>query len=375
MEYRWNKYELLIKKTIAILLKNPKALNIFEILLELSDLKHNQVDKDKIMICEENPIIDFNERLCYFITSLYHIPEDLYNDLTDIFTWFQDLSCLRERPVLDKNELTDDDLITLAHDIITSMNNKELLIGFNKLLPKFKHTLNIQAQVLEKTSSSSQELGGVALFDPIFHKNYISIFRKYTLDDVETTTHEFLHAILRSMMEPYYKNSNNVYLLRELEGYYGSQVAIRYLDNIGFKKEAFSMRKSLLYSNITSSYLMMINQILFQTAKNADFNLEKANEYLKNLNLNIKIEILEEELPRYLSISGFDECINLLGYLTSLDLLESGYTPLEATRRMINLKRDDSLEIEKNFDKHGITFHKDGYRNLIKEYKYIKELK
>lgn len=188
---------------------------------------------------------------------------------------------------LPKLNLSDEDLIEIVREMVKSLRIKEFTKIYDKIATPTLHRLNIQKNNLKYTAGTLQYVGGITLNDPLFDKSYINIFRNYTIEDVEVLFHEVMHAILYSLMRPIYtKNQNNIYLLQELEGQFGSLYAYEYLSYIGFNKEMKELKNEYIDSILTSSFLFIVNHVLFATSENQTFNLkaaeERINEQLKN---------------------------------------------------------------------------------------------
>lgn len=368
MQYHWNKYELLLKRQIAQLLHNEHMQTTFNIMLDSYDLSKTTVSKEQILLASDKDKINYQDSYLYFSSGLKYIPTTLYQDMVDIFSFVEDLNTLNGEPVYEHVYFSDDELITFAHDIIKSMNNPLILKEFNNLLHKLRHILNIQKVVEDKISSPTEALGGITFYDELFYKSYINIFRNYTIEDVEILTHECLHAIFFKLFGKANKIKRVPFLLQELEGQFASQLSARYLDSIGLSTEANKLHKYFVDAIFCSSFLLLVNHLLFATSTNEKFDFTKLNTCLEQYFKNIRLTLSESELPTYLTIQGFNEATEMLSSLAAMDLLNMEEDMATITNKMINLKQNDGTDIFTNFENNGITFYQDGYKNLAKEY-------
>lgn len=365
MNYTWNAKKIKRDMTLAKLIHDQKALNYYKLLLSGLDTNQETFDKRELMLFDKCDELDYNTASKLFTTGLEYIPNDFYDVATDIFTWFEDTKSLYGEETYSHLELTDDELVTLCHDIIKSMNDEYLLKIFNILIKKENHLLNIQ-ESNPNTKTTTDCVGGVTYYHPHKRKSHVNLFREHTIHDIEYLVHESLHFVYKYLLNSYYKE-NYMCLFGELEGEYANIYVARYLEQIGFKDTAL-LRKTHVNNVITASYLTMINHILFSTSKNQQFDVvaatEEVNKYLKY----IHIYILESELPSYLTVSGFEEVTKILCYMTALELAND-YEPSDALGKITSLKTSDTIDLFACLRRENIHFHDDGYKDFIKEYK------
>ncbi len=365
MSYTWDIDKLHRKLVLSRLLHNKKHLKYYYLVLNSLNINEEDFDKSELLLHENASGIDFMEAYKYFVTGLDYIHDDLYNDAVDIFSWFEDTASLRVVPPLSKLDMSDDDLVAISHDIIKSMGDPDLLKAFNVLINKDNHLLNI-ASSNENTKTATKSLGGVTFFHPTKRTSHINIFRENTVEDIEYLVHESLHFAYKYLLHKMY-NFDGVHLFSELEGEFANVYVAEYLEKIGFKDGSY-LREMLVNNCLTASYLLMINHILFKTAKNKQFDVSSATQEVNKYLENIEIDILESEVPSYLTISAFEEVTNILSYLTALEL-NKDYSPNDALSVITSLKMNESADLYANLEENGIHFIKDGYKDLIKEYK------
>lgn len=365
MNYAWDIKKIKQSLFLAKLLNNKKSIKYYNFLLNAMDINHENFDKRELLLYDKTDELNFDEALRLFITGLDYIPDELYEAFLDIFTWFEDIEALEVTSKYSQIALTDDELVTLAHDIIKSMNNQEILDIFNIIIKKENHLLNIQ-EANANNKTCTQCIGGVTYFHPRKRKSHINIFREHTIEDVEYLVHESMHFIYKYLLNRYYKK-DYIHLFGELEGEFANVYVARYLEQIGFP-EASKLRKMLVDNTLTESYLLMVNHLLFKTAKNKQFDCIAATNELNSKLKEVEIDILPEEISSYLTISGYEELTNILCFLTALEL-NNDYEPTDALEKMGLLKANDSEVLFANLAREKIHFHEDGYKDFIKEYK------
>lgn len=372
MTYTWSKKELIIKRWIAKLLNNHCSYEQISNLLDLIDISDSTVKLDDLILFEREEF-NFESAKRYFTSGLEYIPENIYERILDIYFWCEDTEALKCKTNYCKLKLSDDDLISIVADLINSLKSPLITKEFNKLLPRFKHIINIQKNNEEVTKGLEEKLGGITLLEPLFKKSYITIFREYTFEDIEALFHECLHAIFFSIFISLYKR-DNILFFRELEGSFANIYCSRYFKNTPLASEGNKLRKALVDEIVTQSYLLMTNHLLFRTSSDASFNLDKVNEQLDSLTNKNKIQINSSDLPTLLSIQGFDEITSVISYLVSLDIIESDLPIKSQIDSLMRLKSHDSEALMLNLQNSPVTFYKDNYTNLTKEYNLTRKI-
>lgn len=363
MNYTWNIDKINRRKNICELTKYKRGIEAYQLLQNI----YNQTFKNEdILIADKTQELDFTIAKHYFGAGIEYIPTSLYDSITDFFFWCEDLSCLSENEHLKKLDLTNTDIITITHDIIASTNNKTILKIFYDLIKHHKERINIQ-NVSHIPRGATEYVGGITIIDPLSRKSYINLFRNNTIEDIEMFTHEVFHYIYNYLLHYVYKRKD-IRLLGELEGQFGSIYSTRFLEKTELKDEAFKLRKNHFNSIITSSYLIMINHILFVTSKDNNFNLDEANKMLNQELKTIEIEITQDEIPTLVSINGLEKMMNIICYLISLDLINKDTNPSDILNIIYSLKLNDSTQLIENLKHHNINFHQTEYQDLRKEY-------
>ena len=369
--YTWNKHELLAKKLLAKILKKPEFANHYQLLLNQLNLNDSLFNPEEVMVSTKQTEIDFYKSFSKFTTGLEYFSEDTYKAMAEIYVMLEDLKCLEKREDLPHYYLSDKELIEIVREMVKSFHIKEFTETFDKIANPTLHLLNIQKQDLSKTSGSLEYVGGMTLNDPLFNKSYINVFRTYTIEDVEVLFHEVMHSIFYRLMRPIYtKQQNNIYLLQELEGQFGSLYTYDYLSQIGFKKEMDLLKKEYINTIITSSFLFMVNHSLYLTSSNATYNLEDASSFI-NESLKNKIIITKDELPTYLSFNGLETVTNMISSLIALEIMDKDITPQEKAQLLFDIKCEDSLQLDENLDKFDVNFKDNNFKELRKTYKEL----
>lgn len=369
MKYSWNLKRIQQYKKLYQLLKYQKGIEQYQL---LETIKKQTFNLEDVLIQEEKESIDFESLKYFFGIGIEYIPSILYKSITDFFFWCEDLSCLEEPEKLKTLNISIDDIITITHDIIASTNNKTVLQIFNSLIKSHKNLINFQ-DVIELPKGATESLGGITTRVPFNKKSYINVFRNHTIEDIEMFTHEVFHYIYNYLLYSAYKKPD-IRMLGELEGQFGSIYATRFLSRYDLKEESEKLQKNHFNSIITSSYLVMINHILFVTSKNNEFDLTAANKMLNERLTKINIEIPESDLPKYLTVQGFEKITNIISYLIALELINSNLSLSDMLNIMYSLKYNDSTHLLENLQNHDINFYQD-YNNFIKEYSLTHKLK
>ncbi len=369
MEYKWNENNLQLKLKIANILKLNNLSEYYQDLLNHINIQEQlDFNKEDIKLKDKLSNIDYDECFNNYIRGLYYIPDELYEDMLDLFTWFEDFNSLHSIPKYQTINLSNDELVTLTHDIIASLKNKEALKIFNKLIKS--NNLNIQKTGLN-TTTPTERLGGLTYLHPYSRKSVVNLFRANTIEDIETLTHESFHFIYNYLLHQYYQTPN-IHMLTELEGQYGSIYAIKYLEQINYP-DVELLKKDQIDSILKSSFLLMVNHTLFKTANKSEFNLKLCEEELNKIFQSVKVSILPDELPEYLTISGFETITDMISYLVALELSKN-YEPSLALSKIASLKLNDSTNLLTTFQNENINFLNDGYKDFIKEYKLTHNL-
>lgn len=363
MIYTWNKTDIKKYLTLSKILRNKNNIDHFNTILSLIS-EDKKINKNDILLLDKKEEIDFLDSFKIFITGLEYIPEDLYSDITDMFTWFEDYDGLSNRLEYKDLKLSNNDIINIAYEIIASMKNKELLDSFKTLITPSNHLLHITSSSSD-TSTVTSKLGGITFRNPYNKNGYVIEFRNNTIEDIEILVHEFMHFFYGNLLHKCFANKG-AKCLTELEGQYASIYSERYLEKI-FKEEALKLRKNQIDTILTSSYLLMVNQALFQTSKDKSFDLQSAANLVNKHLSKGKISILPEELTSYLTVQGFQDMTNILSYIVSLEIINEDL-PNDALNLIYNLKFEDGSNITSLLNKYGFHFQNDEYKDLKKEY-------
>lgn len=369
--YKWNKHELLAKKLLATILNKPLYKEHYDLILRQLRLEEEQFNPDDILVGTKKENINYLEALRNFTGGLEVLSEDTYLSLAEIFLMIEDHNAFKLKNDLPKLNLSDEDLIEIVREMVKSLRIKKFTKIYDKIATPTLHRLNIQKNNLKYTAGTLQYVGGITLNDPLFDKSYINIFRNYTIEDVEVLFHEIMHAILYSLMRPIYtKNQNNIYLLQELEGQFGSLYAYKYLSYIGFDKEMKELKNEYINSILTSSFLFIVNHVLFATSENQTFNLKAAEERI-NEQLKIPIILREEELSTYLSMNGFETLTTMISSLIALEISDKNISVQDKIQLLYDIKSSDSINLDENLDKYKVNFKENNFKVLRKTYEEL----
>ena len=369
--YKWNKYELIAKKFLATILRKQTCKEHYDTILRQIKLDQEQFKSGDILLTTKKEDITYFEALKNFASGLEVFSEDTYMSLAEIFLMIEDHYALKIETKLPEITLTDKELIEIVREMIKSLSIKEFTQIYDKIANPILHRLNIQKNNLKYTAGTLQYVGGITLNDPLFDKSYINIFRNYTIEDAEVLFHESMHAIFYSLMRSFYtKDINNIYILQELEGQVASLYAYEYLSQIGFNEEMKQLKNEYINSILTSSFIFILNHVLFATSKHQQFDLKAAEERI-NEQLKIPIILKPEELSTYLSIDGYETLTTLISSLIALEIHEKDSSIYEKMELLYNLKKDDSIELDENMRKYNVDFKENNFKTLKKVYEEL----
>ena len=260
--YTWNKRELELKRKLALLLRKPEYAKHYELILNQLNLTDELFKPSDIMVNNRPSTINYYESLSRFSAGLEYLSEDTYMSMAEIFLMIEDHNAFNRKEELNPLLLTNTALIELVRDMIESFHIKEFNSIYDKIINPKEQRLNIQKNDLSYTAGTLEYVGGITLNDPLFDKSYINIFRNYTIEDAEVLLHEVMHAIYYSLMRPIYtKNRNNIYLLQELEGQFGSLYTYEYLSKQGFTREMDILKREYMTNLRLDSYIYCGNPL------------------------------------------------------------------------------------------------------------------
>ena len=368
--YKWKKQELLAKKILASILNKKDIKDHYDLILRQMDLSEKKFNLEDILILNKKEEINYFEALRRFTTGLEYLSEDIYLSMAEIFMMIEDHEALRHFLKLPKYKLNEQELIDIVSEMIYSFNIKEFNEIYKRIINPKLHQLNIQNNINE-TIGAVECINGITLIDPLFKKSYINIFRNYTLEDVEVLFHEVMHAIFYELMRKHYKmNKNNIYLLQELEGQFASLYSYDYLSSIGYKSEAKLLKKDYIDGILTSSFLIIVNHVLFATSINQKFDLSAASKRM-NEQLRYPIILTEEQLSECLNINGLVTLTTMISSLISMEIIDKEISLQDKIELLYNLKLDDSIKLDDNMKKYNVDFKANNFKTLIKTYKEL----
>lgn len=362
--YKWSKAELSLKYFIKKLSRNEEY-SIYQEMISLSNLKKNAIDFENFNLqCKSN---NFNDLSAFFTEDYELIPDDIYSTLIELYKLFPDNSAFYDNIRLSKLNLSEKEKIGLAYNIIESMNNPDLLKYFKDIINHHKHILNIQE--CEAHSSHINALGGFTLNLP--NKGYINLYWNNTINDIINLIHETLHYILPriSGVREIVKGP-----FTELEGCLGTKYAQEFLLGTKYKTDAELSLRSTMNDNIINCFLLLVNHLLFETREKSQFKLIKFREELKSEIPEKYEELTDKEIMKYTGICAFETIIELIGYISALDIFKNSSDFNQALSYTSKLAKitdfSDILTI-----KYPITFLNDNFKNLTEEYNKTRSIK
>lgn len=248
-KYRWNIKD--IRNQMNMDLKNPNILNNQDLLSSTKafyETLFSAYDINRTVSC----YTDYDDE-----SYEYKFP-NLNSDALVLLK--NKLGKINNIDVIDTNyyklaiKLSNDDIISIAEEIIAQIPSKEILNEFKKLFYSSNQT-NI---VFNKYNINP--IHGICTVD--FNNNipYIAIFRNNSVIDILCIIHEFFHSYIRK-----YENSNfnkspsNIYC--ESEGYFANFIT-DYLSKKIFKEDLFSQTIYCDFNNfVVTAKTIMSNYI------------------------------------------------------------------------------------------------------------------
>lgn len=365
MKYRWNKGELYLKYLLSYIYNDLNYRFIINSLLNQYNLSKPKSHIEKYSLDESD--YTFAEKQAYFYAGLDLIPTSLIAKVKNIYLTWKDIEYFHQKFQMPKRYFTDKELMTMLDYVIESTNNSDILRTYHQLITRKSHTYNIQNG--NKNSKGELLITGLTIYDQIFNKNYINILREYNAGDFITLTHETMHAIFNLLLHEHGLTYYDQILFAELEGNLGSLLAFNYLNDLGYKADIEICQIILIDTLIFLSSALLIGDLVFSSSESA-FDMDTVNEKAKIIIPQDRSINIKENLEDYIKFPALDIIIDIIDYATTLELMERGTD--EAIKSIIDIKLNNNNELMPTLEKHNLTFPKDDFAILTKEFTKIK---
>lgn len=362
--YRWNKKELYFKYLYSIILDNPEYKYLINSLLKQYDLSHPKAYLEKYNIDEDK--YSHLSQSNYYYDDYHIIPEDVITKLKSLYLTWDDIAYFAQQKfTLPHQQFTNHELMMMLDDIMHSLDNPDILYIYKYLIKRKNNTYNIQDA--HKNCRGELSISGMTIYDMIFGKNYINILREYNIEDLTTLTHETMHAILNILLIEECLDYNDSKLFLEIEGSLGTALSWKYLEEKGYVKDVNRSKLAKMDSTLFLSSALTIGDIIFS---HNERDLEAIKEEIKKAFPEDRFIDIKDNFKSYISFPAVDIIIDIVDYLTILELMKRPIK--EATDAVIDIRLHNHNDIKKTLEKHNITFLDDNYATLKKEFTQIK---
>jgi len=355
MRCKWNKKQLLALKEIALKTKDEVTLENLDMMLEIMD---DDLNLDKFNIVPEKEKTSYKDAYELFTSNVEYLTEDLIDTSMDIFKIEDEFDWFLSEDEITKFDISNKDLITIGYDCLAELRAKKLLKIYTQIIDDKKHYLHMTRNSCPSGIKST--LGGITFYNYNNKKNYICVYRTDTAYDFQTLIHETLHAYFYKLYPP---GKRGIKYFQELEGRLGNELAINYLNKIGYPTLSDELNISDLKGVLTDSYHVYLNDLLFGESNGKNFNLGRAARVYEQ-ELNDKWLYKRDDISEICSIYGFDVITDLISYLIIKDLFAYCNNKSDILENVRRLKQNDSLEVMMQLDKLGLTFMNDNFKNV-----------
>lgn len=326
--------------------------------------KKDEMSKEDLICCREGFVDDY----CYINNDLLTITNDIYKKNYKVFE-----ELFREDFGFSICDFSIDDIIEMTYAFFKSLGDKELYDQFERLIDPNKHLIHIRDFVDEDYEY------GFTVIDDINMIPYSVINRDHTINDLFTLPHEIMHMIFMLKL-PCIKENSEYFYLKETEGIFCDYAYLNFLEEnakklkLGENADLLSIKEnslSILDNCLDSLYIGKIMTDSFTV--DSDFDRDMVNTKLKEDGVDLDIDDIFD------TYANEDPSYNMqtaLSTLSTLDLFD--YYKKDKEKGLYLLKKLRYNYYDKcfdAFDSTGISFHKDGYKNLTKELDKVKSLR
>ena len=341
------------------LLRIDYSIDTYNFLLSFFDEFENEPDLEK-------DLDDKTFRARYFYHIHREINSKIVNSCVEAGRVFENIQYSDNMQNFSYLDISSFDVINMTKEIFSKFNDKSIMDMVNDILDPNKHLLH----VIEDGISSDMDAvySGFSSRDSYNNIGYIVLFKNGKIRDLYTLVHEIFHIIIKQQIIPGYFTDDKVFL-SEVEGAFSDLIVTDYLREKGIYLRDIRNIELLNYDTIRH-FIRNLN-----VSHNYSNIMDGNNFSISRINEN-----LEEDGYRYAVFDSNDIRLNLLSftrdlnysfsYLVALDLFydykNGSCDSIRKLRRVAKLNNN----VLSAFNSLGITFIKDGYKNL-KDYQKI----
>lgn len=357
MKYKWKEKQLKNKLDIAKQNQDYVVRNNYK---NMIGLMNGKLDLSDISIPKVKSKETYNTRYNRYHANIHYLRDEIIEFLASIFIIEENEDNLFEDIPYKNWDLTDKELLDLCYEILETLNDKDLLEVYKEIIDPHNHYLNIM-NYDDFLSTHSREINGLTFYDKNEDKSYISIHRHYNIEDVKALVHEVMHAYFYKLYED---DPFKVNYFGELEGRFGNRLAGNYMLKHNMKHYGNELRIAELYDILNESYLLYLNNVLFNTQEKSTFRLKKATKVLRKNTGYPDTTIGGKDLPYICSINCLVAATEILDYLVCLEAQVKHYKPEYQLDVIKDVRSNDNPNYVNNLMPHEFDFFGDDVKAL-----------
>lgn len=362
--YSWDLEELKRRKNELVKIRKTKRKTLSEIKLLKLDCSLMAYDYLLDAFKEEEPVSeiilesDKNFVATRFKNIYFSINPKIVEAAVNSFDVFENSGIDICFDSISCEKLDNQTVIEMAKEIFSSFNDPKIMQIVNEILDPNKHLLHISKG--NETSIYETDYSGFSCRDYYNNIGYAIIYSNEKIRDLYTLVHELFHLIISDNKIPNSSFEDNFYV-SEVEGSFADLLVTDYLIAKGILIDEARNVELINYSN--SRYFIR-NLHLAHNFHNFfdkdNFDIKRINQALDAKNLSYNID--RDDMLNV--VNSFSRDLNYgFSFLVALDLFykyKNGYNGI------INDIKD--ISCGKNififFERYGVSFFNDGYKNL-----------
>lgn len=249
-------------------------------------------------------------------------------------------------PAVHRCSLSKEDILDLTHDFYKSLNH-EFFINFMK---NFRRRYD---HIAFRNTSATEDKGNALTFITT-DEAFINVYREFTLDDVFTTIHEYMHTTSNCINHNHLCRPKNLYM--EIDTIFAELIAADYLESI-FKNGAPTLIRAYEHGR----YVCTADEL---SVKIELLEYEKLLGHKYNSNKELKLaakshcDVLGEEIDELFTSPNFSGIDYLVSYIFALELYKLYLTDKEKAlyylKKIILLECGSSQEYYYNIKRLGL---------------------
>lgn len=361
--YTWDLEELKKKREYLINLRKTKRkkmseekLLIINEAIQTYDFLLGKYDYGEYESFDE----DLSDRVFmskYFINLYKVVNPDIVTAVSNsCFTFekkhFMDKGC-------NETTLSFDSVLEICRDIFSTFNYDRLMSKVNTILDSNNHLLDISSS--NEPINFNTLYSGFSVKDPYNKIGYAKVYSNNKIRDLYTLVHEIFHLVIEDNNKIISYRDDSFYI-EEIEGAFADLIVTDYLiNNKILVEDAESV--ALMNFNNTKEFVrnIYISSRYYDVFKDDFFDLKKIKKDLKANGLRFT-GFNNHDMRNSLTSFNRDLCYSF-SYLIALDLFykyKNGYKDIIDDLEGISKGKYPFIML----DRYGVSFHKDGYKNL-----------